>query len=156
MNSGVTLRPIVNEDREAFVKMAVEYFRELNPAFKAAADWQSSYFRNILNNSDDSACWILHDNQIAGFVIFGIEEHHFLPRTTGMIWEMYVLPGMRRMGIARKCAELAINHMRKHSPSKIRLEVMTGNESAAALWESLGFKRSSEVFILPLPSESWK
>jgi ribosomal protein S18 acetylase RimI-like enzyme len=84
----------------------------------------------------------------AGFMLYGIENHRFLPRTTGMIYEVYVAPQHRRKGIARICARQAIAELRSFCPSKLQLETVEGNEKANSLWQSMGFRRVSERFVL--------
>jgi len=130
------------------MQMALEHFRELNPAFKPDVDWQRDYFQNIKNNQNFSLCWIIADGIQAGFVLFGIENHRFLPRRTGAIYELYVMPQHRRKGIGSACARRVIDELWKSAPSKIQLEVVEGNRAAAELWKSLGFKKVTERFAL--------
>ena len=135
-------------ERDEFMQMAQQHFCDLNPEFKPAADWQSSYFEKIQQNPALLLCWILADGQRAGFVLFGVEDHRFLPRKTGMIYELYVVPEQRRRGIAKASAEAVIQELQKSSPTKIQLEVVAGNTAALQLWESLGFQKVSERFVL--------
>lgn len=88
------------------------------------------------------------DGLRVGFVLYGVEEHRFLPRKTGAIYELYIVPDQRRKGIARACAEGVIQDLWKAFPSKIQLEVVDGNGAAAELWRSLGFQRVSERLVL--------
>jgi UDP-2,4-diacetamido-2,4,6-trideoxy-beta-L-altropyranose hydrolase len=140
--------PVEPTQREDFLKMAQRHFRELNPAFRPAPDWKNSYFDNIKRNPKYSLRWIVLNGQRVGFILFGVEEHRFLPRHTGIIFELYVIPERRREGIARACAEQIIDELRKASPSKIQLEVVEGNAAAAGLWKSLGFQKVTERFVL--------
>jgi len=130
------------------MQMALGHFRELNPAFTPAADWEQYYYENIQNNPNCSLCWIVAEGDRAGFVLFGVEPHRFLPRRTGAIYELYVLPEHRRRGIAADCAKRVIQELWKASPSKIQLEVVEGNTAAANLWKKLGFTKASERFTL--------
>ena len=131
-----------------FMQMALRHFCELNPAFEPEPDWERNYFQTIQTNQDFSLCWIVADGMRAGFVLFGIEDHKFLPRRTGAIYELYVMPQHRRKGIARACAKRVIDELWKSSPSKIQLEVVEGNGAAAQLWKALGFKKVTERFAL--------
>jgi ribosomal protein S18 acetylase RimI-like enzyme len=124
------------------------HFRELNPMFTPADDWKNTYFESILGNPKYSLRWIVSDGQRAGFVLFGLEDHRFLPRQTGVICELYIIPERRREGLARACAEQIIDELWKLSPSKIQLEVVEGNIAAAELWRSLGFRKATERFVL--------
>jgi ribosomal protein S18 acetylase RimI-like enzyme len=143
--------PVSAAERDEFLKMAEQHFRELNPEFAPQADWTASYFERIQSNRNYSLRWIVAEGQHAGFILFGIEKHRFLPRTTGNIFEVYVSPSHRRRGLAGECARRAIAELEKLSPSKIQLEVVEGNLGARALWLSLGFCKVSERYILAQP-----
>jgi UDP-2,4-diacetamido-2,4,6-trideoxy-beta-L-altropyranose hydrolase len=148
MKVPVKMEPVVAADRGEFLQMALKHFRELNPAFRPDADWQGSYFENIQKREGCSLRWIVNDNERVGFILFGVEAHRFLPRKTGAIWELYIVPEKRRMGLAKSCAQSVIAELWKMSPSKIQLEVVDGNERAVALWESLGFQKAAARFVL--------
>lgn len=140
--------PIETDEREQFLEMAQQHFRELNPAFMPAQDWKNSYFDRIKENPKYSLRWIASDGQRVGFILFGMEEHRFLPRQAGVIYEVFIVPERRREGLARACAKQIIEELWKASPSKIQLEVVEGNAAAAELWRSLGFQRVTERFVL--------
>jgi ribosomal protein S18 acetylase RimI-like enzyme len=135
-------------EKDEFLAVALEHFRELNPAFSPDADWEKEYFRNITANPNYSLRWIIADGTRAGFVLFGIEAHRFLPRQTGAVYELYVVPELRRRGIASACAKVVLDELWKSSPSKVQLEVVEGNTAAARMWKGLGFQKISERFTL--------
>jgi ribosomal protein S18 acetylase RimI-like enzyme len=140
--------PVLPGEREEFLRMAVDHFSDLNPAFVPHPDWTERYFPAILSNPRFFLRWILCDEHKAGFILYGLEDHRFLPRLTGAIYELYIRPEFRRRGLAKACALNAINELWTHSPSKIQLEVLEGRAPAAALWKSLGFHKVSERFVL--------
>jgi ribosomal protein S18 acetylase RimI-like enzyme len=142
------MESVSTTDRDAFLAMAERLFRGLDLSFVPHADWKQSYFENILGNAQLSLRWIVVDGKQAGFVLFGLEAHRFLPRFNGMIYELYVEPEFRRKGVAQSVARQVIQELRSQSPSKIQLEVMDGNRAAVALWEALGFRKVSERFVL--------
>jgi ribosomal protein S18 acetylase RimI-like enzyme len=144
----VSMEAVSAADRDGFLAMAERLFRGLNPGFVPQADWTRSYFENTLGNSRLSLRWIVVDGNRAGFVLFGLEAHRFLPRFNGMIYELYIEPEFRRKGVAHIVAGEAIRELQSKAPAKIQLEVMEGNRAAAALWESLGFRKVSERFVL--------
>lgn len=139
---------IARDDREEFMRMAEQHFRELNSAFKPQEDWKRQYFEAVVSKPQIFARWISLDSRRAGFMLYGLEEHRFLSRLTGMIYELYILPEFRRKGLAQQAAVRAIRELQAHSPSKIQLEVMLGNKGAEALWRSLGFETVSERLVL--------
>jgi ribosomal protein S18 acetylase RimI-like enzyme len=147
-NLTVRMEPVVVEHRDDFLAMAEQLFLHINPEFVPRPDWKQYYFENILSNSEMSLRWILVGNDRAGFILYGLEKHRFLPRRTGAIYELYLRPEFRRKGIAARCAKNVIQELQAQSPSKIQLEVVDGNQAAIALWQSLGFERVSSRFVL--------
>ncbi len=148
----VELRPVKEADRASFLALAEEHFRELNPAFVPQEDWKGSYFETILANPEFFLCWIVAQGKRAGFILYGLERHRFLPRTTGAIYELYVDPAHRRKGVARLAAQIAIRELQTRRPSKIQLEVVEGNRAASALWISLGFEKVTARYVLKISS----
>ena len=102
--ANLELAPVSKLDCEMFMEMAERHFRELNPAFEPQADWKESYFPSVTENPRLFLRWIQVDGNRAGFTLFGIENHRFLPRQTGAIYELYIEPEFRRSGVGRSCA----------------------------------------------------
>lgn len=144
----VVLTEIKKSEQSEFLGIAKKHFAELNPSFVPHSDWEATYFSGILANPRYFLRWIESDGRKAGFILYGIEDHRFLPRLTGMIYELYVAPDFRRRGLAKECALQALRELQKLAPSKIQLEVVEGNKAAAALWRSLGFEKVSERYVL--------
>jgi UDP-2,4-diacetamido-2,4,6-trideoxy-beta-L-altropyranose hydrolase len=147
-NAGVTMKPVTSAEREEFLRMAEDHFHELNPSFVPHLDWKANYFEKIQSGSEFFLRWVLIGGKRVGFILFGLEDHRFLPRKTGAIYELYVVPDHRRKGVATTCAQEAIRELRAFAPSKIQLDVMVGNLGAVRLWESLGFDKVTERFVL--------
>ena len=146
--SMVGMLPVASFEQEEFLSMALKHFSEVNPAFVPQNDWKENYFATILVNPLYFLRWVICDAKRVGFVLFGLEKHRFLPRMTGVIYELYVLPQFRRRGVAKACAIQAIRELRAHAPSKIQLEVIKGLVPASALWKSLGFQKVTDRYVL--------
>jgi ribosomal protein S18 acetylase RimI-like enzyme len=140
--------PIASSERDEFLRMAVNHFSELNASFVPQDDWKEYYFATIMANPEYFLRWIICDEKRAGFILFGLEKHRFLPRKTGAIYEVYVVPEFRKRGVAKACAIQAIRELWTHAPSKIQLEVIEGRGVAAALWQSLGFQKVTDRYVL--------
>ena len=151
MEKRLLLKPVERGDKAAFLEMARRHFKELNSEFVPMEDWQRCYFESIQSNEGMSLKWITLDGKRAGFILFGFESHRFLPRKTGMIYELYVAPEYRRRGVGEAVARLAVEFLQERQAAKIQLEVMDGNDKAAALWKKLGFAKVSERFVLGSP-----
>lgn len=146
--AAVTLETIALADRDTFLEMAGKHFRELAPGFVPQEDWKQNYFARIQENPRLSLQWVIAHGRRAGFILFGTEEHLFLPRRIGIVYELYVSPEFRRRGIARACAQQAIDQLERYAPSKVQLEIMDSNRPAASLWASLGFEKFAERWVL--------
>jgi UDP-2,4-diacetamido-2,4,6-trideoxy-beta-L-altropyranose hydrolase len=145
----VSMLPIASAEQADFLRMAEKHFSEMNPSFVQQDDWKEHYFPTIMANPQYFLRWIICDEKRAGFILFGLEPHRFLPRMTGAIYEVYILPEFRRRGVATVCAVQAIRELQTYAPSKIQLEVIQGRVAAAALWESLGFQKVTSRYVLP-------
>ena len=144
----VSTVPIQASEQAEFLRMAAQHFSELSESFAPQDDWKEHYFATIRANPQFFLRWIMCDEMRAGFILFGLENHRFLPRKTGAIYELYIQPDFRRRGLAKACAIEAIRELWTYAPSKIQLEVVEGREAAAALWKSLGFQKVTERYVL--------
>jgi ribosomal protein S18 acetylase RimI-like enzyme len=144
----VAMLPIAPSERDEFLRMATTHFSELSSSFVPQDDWKEHYFGTIMANPQYFLRWIICDEKRAGFILFGLEKHRFLPRVTGAIYELYVLPEFRRRGVAKACAIEAIRELWTHAPYKIQLEVVEGRVAASALWKSLGFQKVTDRYVL--------
>jgi UDP-2,4-diacetamido-2,4,6-trideoxy-beta-L-altropyranose hydrolase len=151
----VSMRPIAATEQAEFLRMAEKHFSEMNPSFVPQDDWKEHYFPTIRANPHYFLRWIVCDEKRAGFILFGLEKHRFLPRMTGAVYEVYILPEFRRRGVASACSVEAIRELQSYAPSKIQLEVIEGRIAAAALWESLGFQKATSRYVLS-ENPSWK
>lgn len=144
----VALTPVRSADEQEFTLMAERHFTELNPGFIAHPDWKAGYFQSILQNPNMTLEWVMASDRRVGFILFGLEPHRFLPRKSGVIYELYIDPSFRRRGFARTSALEAIKRLRAENPSKLQLEIMDGNVSAELLWKSFGFRKVCERWVL--------
>ncbi|HVN19620.1 MAG TPA: GNAT family N-acetyltransferase [Dongiaceae bacterium] len=148
MADTLTLAAVADTEKREFLAMAEAYFRELNPDFVPSDDWREMYFARLQHSPDLYLRWICGGAQRMGFVIYGIERHRFLPRTTGCVYEMYILPQFRGSGVGKRAGGEVICILRRFGPSKIQLEIACGNASATLFWQTLGFRKVSERYVL--------
>jgi hypothetical protein len=88
----VSMLPVASSERDEFLRMAVAHFSQLDASFVPQDDWTKCYFETILAAPQFFLRWIVCQEQRAGFILFGLEKHRFLPRQTGAIYEVYVGP----------------------------------------------------------------
>src|SRR5271167_224100 len=107
----VSMVSVTVGEREEFVRMALQHFSEVDTSFVPQDDWKESYFETIMANPQYFLRWIVCDGKRAGFILFGLEKHKFLPRKTGVLYDLYVLPDFRRRGVAKACAVEVIREL---------------------------------------------
>lgn len=141
------LASVAREDRDAFMRMATTYFEEAVPGFVPEDDFRQHFFEGMFK--PNIFCkWIVRNGKRAGFVIFGVEDHLFLPRKTGFFYAFYVAPEYRRGSTAVQVMRECCRILDTYKPSKIQIEVIEGNEAANQLWTWMGFRRVSSKYYL--------
>jgi ribosomal protein S18 acetylase RimI-like enzyme len=128
--------------------MAIDHFRSLNPDFVPDQTWSDHYFRSCMEDPAIFLEWIVVGKERAGFVIFLIEQHRFVPVKFGVIREVFVKTSHRRMGIASRSADLMIRQMKEHGAKKVFVDTVAGDARAKALWEKAGFRSFTERLAL--------
>lgn len=68
-----------------------------------------------------------------------IGMHHILDE--GLIANIVVHPGYRRMGIGTRLVNEVVEYAKKHDIRRLTLEVRASNAPAIALYENMGFKK---------------
>ncbi len=142
------LHRISATDREIFLGFAVRYFTELDPGFTPREEWKAGYFSALMTDATVSVRWIVVEGERAGFAVYGTKPHRYLPTPVGMVYEFYVEPAHRRLGVGRRSAEAIINELRAAGVLRVELEVYRGNQRGADFWASLGFRTVSERMVL--------
>jgi ribosomal protein S18 acetylase RimI-like enzyme len=73
-----------------------------------------------------------------------------------ILYDLYVAPDARRMGVGRRLMERARRHAQETGARSIVLSTATTNSGAQALYESLGYKLDSDflTYELTLPLAS--
>jgi RimJ/RimL family protein N-acetyltransferase len=90
-------------------------------------------------------------DRLESSVVFGAFDGHDLVGTAGffsrqgrkeahkgVLWGMYVRPGARKSGVGKRLADAVIDHASRCA-ELVQLTVVSGNEPARRLYESLGF-----------------
>ena len=148
MDTSLNLITVRKDEENIFLEMAADYFSELNPNFVPLDAWKRNFFESIQSDQNMSLRWVMVNDERAGFMIFGIKEHRYMPTIIGVICEFYIRPTYRRTGLGTECARRVIDELQRLGVSKIQLEVVVGNTSVAVFWEKLGFLKVSERFAL--------
>jgi ribosomal protein S18 acetylase RimI-like enzyme len=68
----------------------------------------------------------------------------------GVVDDVFVLPGWRRRGIARRLVGEGIRYLREQDVQEVRLDVLRSNEPAISLYRSMGYVTINEEVMLGL------
>lgn len=97
--------------------------------------------------SDDAAVYkAVSEDEIIGFCVADIEEDGADP--FGMVCDVLVKPGIRKVGIGGRLLQTAIDWLRSKGISEIYLESGKNNHDAHRFFENRGFVKMSEIFRL--------
>ncbi|WP_374723575.1 GNAT family N-acetyltransferase [Calidifontibacillus erzurumensis] len=77
--------------------------------------------------------------EIMGWILLGIDQNYYKNENVGFIYELYVFPHYRKLGIGRKLMEYGLSQLKKSGMNKVQLNVFNKN-SAKKMYEKLGFK----------------
>ncbi len=113
------------------------------------------YLLNLVQAQDGAFLTAVRNNQVIGFLVVVISsedpgDEHLKQayRRYGEITDMIVEPDHRGQGIAKRLLDQAILHVRGRNLSRIKVTALEGNQAAAALYRSTGFKPSERTFVL--------
>ena len=89
---------------------------------------------------------------LAGFLVGTIEREIPIYRLTeyGFIHDLWVEEAYRNEGVARQMVTLAVERFRAIGVEQVRLDVLTGNARARALFEACGFRPAVVEMLLEL------
>src|SRR5258708_12612793 len=128
--------------------MAISNFKEPIPGSEPQEDFKKYFFDGMFK--PNIFCdWVVRNGTRVGFVIFGIEDHLFLPRKTGFFYAFYIVPEARKGPVASLVMQECCRGLDTYHPSKIQLEVIEGNEEANTICTWVGFLRVSSNYYLP-------
>jgi ribosomal protein S18 acetylase RimI-like enzyme len=140
MSAGrITLRKLTPTDAVSFREIRLEALARHPEAFGSTLETEEAqplrWFAERLESS--TLFGAFHAGELVG--VIGVFVQHGPKRChKGGLWGLYVRPQARRLGIARKLMEAAIAHAGARV-ELLQLTVVSTNESARRLYESLGF-----------------
>jgi len=96
--------------------------------------------KSILYHLVNDRLLVAEDEQIAGFVMFSVEDGGYeQDRRRGLIENLYVQPESRNDGIGSTLLETAEARLRQEGVETIALEVLVGNERAREFYARHGY-----------------
>ena len=136
----LNFRKISPMDREAYIKMASDFYASDAVLIHVGEDHFISTFDELMRSDVYAECYIFElDGKVAGYSLLAKTFSQEAGGLTVWIDEIYVLPEYRGRGIGSAFLEHLIS-LRGKELRRLRLEVEEENEGAIRLYRSLGFK----------------
>lgn len=113
-------------------------------------NYPSSFFLDMHYNHPELFLVAVSQDKVAGYIMCRL-EHGFSEAKRlklvkkGHVVSLAVLPDFRRSGIAASLVKTALERMLAHKADECFLEVRSSNQSAIALYESLGFQETRRI-----------
>ena len=128
----VSARPAVSEDLEQILEIEkISYPQPWGPDH-FIEEFKRPFGRVLVLTDDET------DSTVAGYIVYWIRAEAV------SLLNVTVHPKWRGLGFAKKLMRVMINETVRDEISHIILEVRESNQSAIALYESLGFKKTHE------------
>ena len=141
------VRQLTTQDAAAYFAVRLRALEEHPEAFGASADeWRGRSLVEITQrlSATESSCYFgaFVDGALAGIAAFSrpavTKQAH-----RGGIYQMYVAPEHRRLGLGRQLLEAILSHVRQLAGlDEVVLSVTIGNYGAEALYAAAGFRAS--------------
>lgn len=146
--SDVIIRPITKDDAETFFALRLEALQNNPEAYgsnyeDSVKKWTAeSYTASRVPDvgSDDFIVTAELDGKLVGMIGF-YRDTYPKERHIGTIWGVYTAPAARRQGIGKKMLQAISDHAKNcDALAVINVAVITENQAAIKLYESVGFK----------------
>ncbi len=158
MADGLVIRAYDHaRDAAAFAALNYTTFRDSIPAdeqmneadFRRHHAWLLHHFAPADTTRNTVFVAEVH-RQYAGHIWLGTQTDFFTRRVDPWIFDLSVVEGLRGRGIARALHDHALAFLRRRGAKLMGLQVMAHNESALALYRSLGYRPRAHSLKLDL------
>ncbi len=131
----------IEELTDAYNQTRIDYIVPMPMSPKRLQAYVDTYDISL----EDSVVALDENHNMLGLSMLGVRENR------SWITRLGVIPGSRRNGIGRHMMNYMIERSIERRLQYVFLEVITGNEPAYRLFESLGFIEQRELLILRRP-----
>ena len=137
----IDLDPIVN-----LWSGLISHHRSLEPRlYQTEIHAPASYRAFVRRKLDDRDGMVLvadRDGEILGYLLGGVGQRApvYVVRSVGMIFDLMVMPDLRRQGVGRRLVETARTEFGRLGIHDIQVNFAPMNGEATAFWAALGFE----------------
>ena len=137
------LKVITEKNTDAFIKIRLEGLKDSPQTFGASYEEgldKDQTYNNLQNRTDEYCIPGFFEGEVLAGIIGFIREPKLKKKHKAIIWGMYVSPGFRIKGIAKKLLLEVIRRAKNiDGLSKIILSVTQPQEKALGFYEHFGF-----------------
>lgn len=148
MEQEITIRLATDQDAQALL--------QLNDAFNGAGESNLERVQQCLKgNPQETVALAFVAGRPAGFLCGQLLRSMCYSVDYVELTELYVAEKFRRMGVATRLMAFLEQHYRDRGIQAFQLLTEADNHRAQALYRSLGFRQTAEIFMRkrPMPNE---
>jgi ribosomal protein S18 acetylase RimI-like enzyme len=141
--NGSTVRRLMPEDAGAYLSVRWRALREKPPAFSSFPENQPDLEETavrLAQKGDRCFLGAFQDRQIIAGIVRLSRYPEIEEQSHAYVAGLYVLPAFRRSGYGRALMQTALTWAASRNFRKVNLAVVTEQEPAIQLYESLGFR----------------
>ncbi len=146
------LRDFEESDAEELKALWLEFVQDVEgsdlnivPSQENAERWLK-FVRSIISSHKGNLTVALVDGILAGYIFYSWDASPLETKMKkGQIYDLYVKPLYRNVGIGTLLLEHALKELREHTVQMVQLIVMSKNTAAIRLYEKFGFREVLKV-----------
>jgi GNAT superfamily N-acetyltransferase len=140
------LRAATHEDVELLLVMMAALYANEGHSFDAAMAERAT--RKLLDSPMWGHVWIIQrDGRPAGYVVLTFGFSLEFGGRDALLDELFIVEQYRSQGIGRQALEFVFDYCRREGIRALHLEVLLGNDKAAAIYSRFGFERDTRQLM---------
>lgn len=144
----IEVREARSEDLPGVVDLweqMIEHHTKLSHHFTLSRDGVRRYSKYLASKFSEKSTKLVvatQDSRLVGFMLCLLSPNApvFKEKTLGVVSDVYVVPELRKRGVAREMLKVALRWFKKNRVTTVQLSVAAANLEARAAWGQLGFK----------------
>ena len=130
------------DDIEVLAKMMEALYRHDSHPFDAAQARRAT--RRLLELPAFGAIWLLRqDNETVGYAVLTFGFSLEFGGCDALLDELFVVESYRRKGLGQQALRFIADRCRENEIRALHLEVLSGNDKAAAIYRRFGFEEDT-------------
>ncbi len=138
----LAFQPATLDDIEVLAKMMEALYRHEGHPFDAAQARRAT--RRLLELPAFGAIWLLrHDNETVGYAVLTFGFSLEFGGCDALLDELFIVESHRRKGLGQQALRFIADRCREKKIRALHLEVLSGNDKAAAIYRRFGFEEDT-------------